>query len=380
MPDAYFVDVKAEVTDSWADAVTYQPSNIVYLVQDMTAGPCTIAFDISMADPLLTQDQFGPKRSEWRFRLEGTTIDQGIITKTAPIPNDRVQVGGSDYLWYLSQRIGPIDYTTFPGALAAANGVIYISNAGVDATDTIIEAIISLVNTYDSGIDTLTFAVQSGGGFGVPFTPFVILVGDTTTIMDFINNLAQQDASMGFEGFVNVDGAGVISLYLFSTRYQVPPSLYPTITNDQIVGVPTWANNGPASTVEVGWGIGHAISGQSIYVPSKNRFRRLDHVLDYGDEFKDQQVVDALVGAWGAFNRSPQHDFECTIYADSIPALILEHSGVVLNFTTNMFMPFHDIPGVDYRATSMNFQISNEGDNLVDLTLEQAYLDGAGEV
>lgn len=372
--DQYFVDVKAEVADSWADAVTYQPSNIVYLVQDMTAGPCTIAFDIAMSDPLLTQDQFGPKRSEWRFRLEGTTISQGIITKTLPIPNDRVQVGGSDYLWYLDQRIYPADYSTFPTALA---GTIYISGVG-EATDDIIKDLIDLTIAYDT--DTINLVVASGGGFGSPVAPFVIVPGDTSTILSQISNLAQQDDDIGFEGFINIDGAGVITLYIFATRYQVPPSLYPTITNDQIVGTPTWSNNGPTSTVEVGWGIGHVISSQSIYAPSKARFRRLEHSIDYGDQFKSQAMCDALVSSWGALNRSPQHDFECTIYADSIGALILEHSGVVLNFTTDLFMPFHNINGVDYRATQMNFQLSNEGDNLVDLTLEQAYLDGAGEV
>lgn len=372
--DQYFVDIRAEVTDDWSAAVTYQPSNIVYLVQDMTAGPCTIAFDIPMSDPNLSQDQFGPKRSEWRFRLEGTTINQGIITKTAPIPNDKVQVGGSDYLWYLDQRIFPADYTTFPTALS---GFIYISAPG-ETTDAIISELIDLTVSYD--VDTVYFSTISGGGFGTPTAPFVIVPGDTTSMLSQIANLAQQDANIGFEGFINVDGSGVINLYIFATRYQVPPSIYPTITNDQIVGTPTWANNGPTSTVEIGWGIGHAISSQSIYGPSKSRFRRLEHSFDYGDEFKSQAMCDALVASWGALNRSPQHDFEATIYADSIDGLILEHSGVVLNFTTDLFMPFHDIPGVDYRATQMNFQLSNEGDNLVDLTLQQAYLDGAGEV
>lgn len=378
--DQYFVDVKAEVTDGWADAVTYQPSNITYLVQDMTAGPCTIAFDILMSDPLLTQDQFGPKRSEWRFRQEGTTISQGIITKVAPIPNDKVQVGGSDYLWYLDQRIFPADYTTLEDALGGSvwdGGPIYISGPG-ETTDAIIEDIIGVINTYDT--DTVVITVVSGGGFGSPIAPFVIVPGDTTSILQQISNLAQQDADIGFEGFINVDGSGVITFYIFATRYQIPPSVYPTITNDMIVGTPTWANNGPASTVEIGWGIGHAISSQSIYGPSKSRFRRLEHSIDYGDEFKSQDMCDALVASWGALNRSPQHDFEVTIYADKIGALILEHSGVVLNFTTDLFMPFHNINGVDYRATQMNFQLSNEGDNLVDLTLEQAYLDGEGEV
>ena len=96
--------------------------------------------------------------------------------------------------------------------------------------------------------------------------------------------------------------------------------------------------------------------------------------------FKSQDMCDALVSSYGKLNRSPQHDFTCTISADVIPALLFEHAGVVLNFTTDHFMPFHNINGIDYRATSMNFQLSNEGDNLIDLTLQQAYLDGAGEV
>lgn len=382
MPVFYEVDVKAEVADAWSAAITYIPSNITYMVQDMSAGPCTVGFDISMADPLLTADQFGPKRSEWRLRYGGTTINQGIITKVEPIPNDRVQVAGADYLWYLTQRVFPADYQTLTTALTDSvwlGGPLYYSAPG-QSTDSIIQDILDLVNTFDP-TDTIDFGlIQSSGGFGSPLVPFTIIPGDTTSILDQINTLCQQDGSMGLEGYVSVDGAGVIKLYVYANRYQIPPSVYPTITKDQIIGVPVWANNGPLSTVEIGWGIGHAISAQSIYAPSKTRFRRLEHSVDYGDEFRSQDMCDALVGAWGALNRSPQHDFACAIYLDTIPALIFEHAGVVLNFTTDHFMPFHNINGVDYRATELNFTLSNEGDNICELTLAQAYLDGEGEV
>ena len=224
MPVFYYVDVKAEVADSWSSAVTYIPSNINYLVQDMSQGPCTVGFDISMADPNLTQDQFGPKRSEWRLRYGGTTINQGVITKVEPIPNDRVQIGGSDYLWYPTQRIFSADYTTIDSAFLTTP---YISAPGV-ATDQIIEDIIALMNGFDS--DTIIINVLSGGGFGVPLVPYTIIPTDTTTILDHINSIAAQDAAIGAEGFMSVDGAGVITLFIFSNRYQIPPSLYPTIT------------------------------------------------------------------------------------------------------------------------------------------------------
>src|ERR1700704_4091978 len=94
----FTVDIKPEFNASYGPTTwtyTYKPSNINYIMRHGADGPSTIGFDIPMDDPFLTRNQFGPWRSEFRFKKDDQIIMQGLITKVNPIPNDRVQVGGA---------------------------------------------------------------------------------------------------------------------------------------------------------------------------------------------------------------------------------------------------------------------------------------------
>lgn len=370
--------------DDWSSAIYYVPINLNYTIKQGSDDACAIAFDIAASDPNLTANQFGPTRSEFKLLRNGDLVMQGLITKVSPLVNDRVQVAGEDYLSYLGQRIFPYDYTTYQIACSGGppSQPFFVPAFGTPS-NTIIQNMIDAINaTLNTRV---VYGVSSVGTFE-GLTSYPILPGDTTFIKDHISDISQQDTQIGFEYYV--DNSAL--LWLYANRYNVPPSNYVTITPQMCVGEPQWDNNGPASTVEIGFGLGNAIAGQSVYAPSLARFGRVDNIQLYGDSARDQDRVNSLVGAWGRFDRSPQHDFTVTVYADLVipdnaegpafaGAFYKEHAGVVLGFAGNWFTPFHQIGDADgpyyYRGTTLNFNLSNEGDLLCEITCQQCYIE-----
>lgn len=392
MADVWTVDIRPEwnpnypsggaplTFDDWESKITYNPSNINYIMKQGSDDASSIAFDIPASDPNLTPNQFGPTRSDFRLSRNGNLILQGLINKVSPIVNDKVQVAGADYLSYLGQRVYPYDYTTYE--IAVSGTPPFYTPAFGRASNLIIQDIIDAINATPN--TRIVYGVNSNPDTDAfeGLTSYPILPGDTTYIKDHISDIAQQDTQIGFEYYCD----NIAIIQLFANRYNVPPSNYITITPQMCVGEPQWDNNGPASTVEIGFGLGNAISGQSVYAPSLARFGRVDNIQLYGDSARDQDRVNSLVGAWGRFNRSPQHDFTVTVYADLVLAnpdwvgrFYQERAGVVLGFSGNWFQPFHQIGNADgpyyYRGTTLNFNLSNEGDLLCEITCQQCYIE-----
>jgi hypothetical protein len=364
------VIIKAEITDDWSAGVEYLPSNIKYSVKHGSDDPCAIGFDISMSDPLLTADQFGPWRSEWQLLEDETTvINQGIITKTQPVANDRVQVSGEDYLTYLKKRIYPFDYTTFSDAAAGTPFVVGIGDAR--GTNGYVDQIIyDLISDVEALSNTLGITVASSGTFE-QLVSYTILPGDTTTIFDHLSTLAQQDGQLGFEYYVDINKI----LWIYADRYDPGPSRYLNLLDADIVSM-DWANNGVIASVEIGFGVYHEMSSQYVSSATMTRYRRLEDIQEFGDSYIQQAPIDALTAAWGKLNAFPQHEVTITVYPERIigPSdFILEHAGVVLNLDVDFFEPFHNIGGFMYRANQMDFTLSNEGDDIVEIELEQAY-------
>jgi hypothetical protein len=392
---AWTVQIKPEIdaaygTNTWP-GVTYQPSNIQLIKRSQLQDTSTLAFTIPLSDPNLTRDQFGPWRSDVRLiGPDGNNAFQGIITKTQLSGQSQVlHVSAEDYSCYLKRRMYPFGYahTSYTGTPFTPQSYGPPGNDKTSAAA--IEALIGQMNFDTVAVvgSTLaaerTYSVTRHGSFVVN-PDYTITPGDTTSIFDHISQIGQQDGSVGFDYHIDENKA----IHVYSGYYQVAPSIYTTIMGTDIIDL-QWANNGPANTYEIGFGYGHGLSGISADPATEQRFGYMVAASDYGDSYTTQGMIDNRAAARGRLNRYPQHDATLTMYLDNITPLapstavfLHEYAGALLTLDASCFTaftPFHTIlaANVNYRATEIQMTISNEGDTVVQLTLEQAYITDA---
>jgi hypothetical protein len=389
---AWTVQIKPEIDatygyNDWAHAATFSPVNINYNIRSNLADTSTVAFTIALSDNSLSTDLFGPWRSDFRLYNSGDLVLAGIVTKTQlQMTTQQLQVAGEDYSCYLRKRIYPYIYndgSDFGGAGLVFDPTDYTPDGTSAAC---IEAIVAKMNAETvtavgaTRAAERTFSVTRHGTF-LALLGYTISPADDATIFDHIQQIGQQDGQIGYDWHIDETKA----IHLYAGYYQTPPSLYANIMGTDIIDF-EWANNGPLGTREIGFGYGRDVWHTFNNASCQNRFGLLVNSRDFGNNIYLQDPVNGRTNSYGQIDGFPQHDCTVTVRADHVvplvggaPGFYREKAGCVITLDQtafNAFRPFHTIPSasVDYRATELQFNVSNSGENTCTMVMEQIYI------
>jgi hypothetical protein len=344
--------------------------------------------------PTVEGPDFGPKRTDYRI---GVSQDNGVnweavhagFCSTVTLENDvsQVRVTGVDWLDWLNQ---PVKWGAYlqpdMGSWTQADYIMWWP-FGTPQTDVITDLIGHL-----NGADlTLSPSFNGAGWAGALMPePIILILGDTTTILDKVKDIGALQDPYGFEFWVEEDK----TIQLWATRVVTEAMAYsagivtsyfaPSLEN--IVSV-NWTNNGPKAATTIGMpSTFPAIRGFSTYANSVLTYRdwwTIEQLnINSLDIHKYQALTNAATGSLGQLNRGPHKTLNLTIQPEIASTLEEPYDdllkwhrcrlGDVISFDSeDWFMPYWRLEGL-FRVRGQELvQSSASGDWVCNLELEQ---------
>lgn len=257
--------------------------------------PSTLTCELALSNPELTADLIGPKATDFRLYRDAVPfLDGELRSVNLNGERDTLVCNHEDYMKYLDERIYPFEYPfTFgdwPKIWTAA-----------DLT-TIVEDIMDAMMAADVNVPPYVYGNSPTG----QNTNYQIDAGDTTTVLQHITTLAEQEP--GFDFRVRRDGNDV-RLTLVAPKFDDESIVY-TITKEigQIGDGFDWTNDGPEATWTLGLGAGtnnQSRAAISTFLASRQAYRRRDSSVNFG-EIRDMAMLERLTAAEGYKQRFPQ--------------------------------------------------------------------------
>lgn len=372
MADEWYVlhrDESDTVTDE------FKPLNLTFSLRHKEAGDVT--YDVPLSVPRMRWAYAGPKRTVyevWNTGYPDRPITSGIHSFINTKRGEEVlHVAGKTWLWYLQNRHYPFDPLD-PNAFLAGNaaddqGIAYqqFGEATVilqELWDIIMDGSLAHSNRWGMTLQYIPLGIETG---------FRVELADTQSLFDMMNTLSEIEP--GFTFYDNVAREIVV----------VEGELYPEIARtDPVYSIHTFdrntpptdlidiefENNGPEMTHILGLGSGTAtrIGRAYGYEQSQAQFGRWDGVKEFGSTISEDMLV---AQTQRAFSKGlyPQHDLPLTVKADHIPDFWTLFSPGWSIWINEDFESNH-VHGASM-IKEMSARISNQGDALVDLSLEE---------
>jgi hypothetical protein len=350
----------------------FRPMNTTFTKRHKDSGD--ISYDISLSERTMRWAIVGPKRTRfelWNSDYGELPIMSGIHSYINTKRGEEVlHVQGKSWLWYLQNRhypfdgLNPNDYLA--GTAANDQGLAYQQFAEPEQIINELWTVIFSRPNSDFGMSLFTIPL----GYEVPFR---VELADTRTMFDFLTELSEIEP--GFDFFDTPDRVVSMSaddIYLDTAR--LDPSFCAWVFDrykppTDIVEI-EFENNGPEGTHIMGLGAGTSarIVRSYGYDQSQEQFGRWDMTAEFPDTLTESRLV-GLTQAYFSKGLYPLHNIPMRVKPDNIPNFwtrIVPGQAIWIkeNFESN------HADGASV-ITEMQATIDNQGDAVVDLTLEE---------
>lgn len=390
MPDG----LDGDITDDGADELLEEiyPENLHFRLQLGTLGPGTVDYEVSRGakdvdgDPAVTEDFVGPMRTD--FVLKRSDLIEPIMagmhttvagTDEQATPLDVVKVTGADWLEYLDRRRWPYDaalsYVDWPDGFRFRVAAAEIGQLVKDILETVRDVSTNYPAAPDAGHPSYSLAYTVDADDTGHTTNYEIVQFESSSILDLITTLATAGRDRG--GFDLQATWDKVYRIIYpeigdpdSPVFTIEVDVVSHLANAQAVG---FTNTGPAATHLLGVGAGTSTRQGGVnrhFRHSSATFRRLDDVADFA-EVKNLDALEDLTGSQLALGSNPVHEIPIRVDPATITDFwLLCKPGVYV--AVNYDLGFHTINSVQ-RVTAMDCNVSTEGDESVDLELNQYY-------
>lgn len=353
---------------------TWQPIDLSFTKN--LNGPGDITGGFGRSDETLTQNIFGPYRSDWYLYHDATQLASGPMTEANWSSNNEglITFAGKTWEHLLDRRLWFFDPEERMNNPSLSQ---YIYRSGI-ASPADQKAV--LRNLHLIVQDLLDNTFEHGGAIDPEYTvegtvptqmTYEIYPFDTSTILQHIQTIAEQDEGFDFEV---VMGAGWYDL-----RVPVYHPIKDTGTiqfnfdRSNILAIDSFSNKGPLGTRNyvIGEGIPSNNWGYiSQYVPSMDRFRTLENVVRFG-KVKDLDALQRLATSEGVRTKEPQLELKVTVNPDAFPNFWTKiDTGIRISMDYDW--GFHHLDS-DWRVLGYDLNVNAQGDPVVSFDVVKIY-------
>lgn len=377
---------------------TFAPENLSFNqrindISDINYEISRTALDIS-GDPvwplILSQTSvagqgIGEYRSGYRLRRDEQIIQEGLITsRGGNWGDDHMAIGGKQYAHYLERRMFPFDprpdhVNDWLIATGNDSGVTYMVSAADPAT--ILMDIFNLMFPMLYSMPMAYFLVYTGYT-----TDYQLSLGDTTTLKDIIDGLAQQepgfDWEMGNDGFfqnyapkkygtpggIVADPSSVIWTF-DDTDWD---GINDTITCPNGCTGISFVSTGPGGTRILGLGAGLSTQiGKGIgYENAQQQFWLLEDSRQYGN-ITGRAQINSLTQSDLSLDVNPIHEISVDLNPNAMDNFWTTfYAGLAIYLKCHLGWHTIDSP---HQIMEMACTVSNQGDEHVTLKTNQIY-------
>lgn len=351
-----------------------EPS-LIYKLSDVGESSLSIALD----NPFLSADLFAPRRTDYIVKLStnnGSTFSELQGGICAPVGlkthDDRVRLKGLDWLCWLQQPFW-LDGYADPDSTAINDIIKYWVG---ETQQTIISDV--LAGMYDGTSETLELTASYGGtGWLESVDSQMILLGDTTNVLDFIRSVGQLVEPYGFDFWCDYDK--LIRFYAprrVTVENAVPIALFQPSGVNGLIEI-DWENTGPIATASVGMPTA-AMRKYYSYTPSRLQFRKWLEILPFNEYVRSDFTAQQATNDTGGLHSNPQKKNTITILPDLMDPFdetvgFYNHCGsVVYVDSEDAFYPYHRVDA-PYIVTEQEITMSEGGEWNCQMTLDQIY-------
>jgi len=351
----------------------FKPLNCSFTKRYQDCGD--IAYDLPLSYPRMRWSIVGPKRTSfelWNDAYPDRPIISGIHSYiNTKRGSELLHIQGKTWLWYFQNRHYPFNPQSpnafLAGSAANDQGLAYQEFG--DPTD-ILQDIWTEIKTRPNG-NKWGITIQ-----GIPTgisTGYRVELGDTKSLFDMFQDLSQVEP-----GFIFYDNVArevvIVSPHLYNDNALDGPAtnIYSFDRNTPPV---KWTdiefeNNGPIGTHILGLGSGTSsrIGRAYGYGQSEEIFGRWDMTVDFSETMSTNKLV---AQTQRAFSKGlyPQRNVPLTVRPEDIPGFwVLFEPGwsvwIHEDFESNKAEGAYEI-------MEMAAHLTNEGDSLVDLTVNE---------
>lgn len=357
------------------------PAGLRWTYQIGAMGPGKCQWTLAESDPGVSQDAFGPKRTDFCLWEGATQLIAGPIWNVRmPFASEVVDVVGVDWLQWLDQPpLGLWDYdTSIDGLITSGIAGDFVLSFPLGSTvQDIIEALLAPLSANPVE-QIILLPSYSGSTFSQELSGFLAR-SSSQTVLSLLQEIAQMGSPYGFDFWADPDG----TLNMVGPRRTNPSSVSPVFSFDESnILDGEFTNDGPAAT-EVLFKeglINTARYWHKEHQPSIDQYRRWGTVamVDGGDTSSFQ-----IGGLDEGDYKAQAAQYRLLFPQRRVPLTIApEHSG--FGFTNRVMEAveidweraggYHRIDSF-WWITSQTYYISDEGEMagewLCDLTLDQ---------
>lgn len=312
---------------------------------------------VPLSHPNLVRDQFAPKLTDYRLGITSDLVNwytiQGGICGPVGLKTgiQSVAVVGYDYLYYLNQPY-PFDYASAYSSLSATDLIKYWVTTN---QQTVIAALVAA--------SPLSFTTSFSGTGWTEVMNYMIMYGDTVTLLDHVRAIGEMNQPKGFEFWCDYDR--LIRFYAprrnNASSTPIASFLYVTGSNG-LIDI-DWTNQGPKATKTVGLSNGLK-RGFSEYTPSTAAYREWLELVQLRENLYKQTEIDAATDSIGTLDRFPQKTIKITVKPDEVDPLdetawFYNHCGKVIHVDSeDYFLPYHRIDTLAI-ITNQDFKLNN---------------------
>lgn len=340
--------------------------------------------------PRSTPNGFGPKRSDWEIWRGNKLISAGVLTSVnLNKDRDTILLAGSDWIWYLKQRIYPFDPEEYVAGGWDQWPKQWPETNADDPIDTgiIVQALIDSITKDPVTNGTIQGARQIVGKIPTlgQYTKYSILPGDTRTIFDHIQGLSTSHAGFEFDVLPaslefkvwnpRRDSSYGYPIWQFlvgdpSTLSQTDLEMWGQIIEFD------WTNEGPDGTYLIGLATkDHRVGRVWTDPETLVKFSRLDLLYDYGELTNLDSILDRLQDQQDLY---PQKKLSLSLLNPEFMPLSFYSGGYPRGLlgmrirVTHDFVPYHKVDAY-FRINSIRWTVDQSTNEQVDLGLEMLY-------
>jgi hypothetical protein len=300
---------------------TWKPMDLELNITQDETGSIQGAF--GRADPTVRRNFFGPYRNDWFLFRDNVRLASGPITQAAWSDDQEGIITFAGKTWHelLDKRIWYFDPEE-PDYPTLISNFIYRSGVAAPADHKAIARPLHLI------VRDLLDNVEAHGNANDPTysisgtTPnatmeYEIYPFDTTSILQHIKTISEQDIGFNFD--IDWNGNGALKFRIFAPMKDDGRITY-ALDRDNISGL-SFTNDGPIGTRNYVIGDGQPGTNWGIideYVPSSDRFRTIESVTRFG-RVKDKIALQRLANSEQARTKEPLLTVNLSVYPDAIP-------------------------------------------------------------
>lgn len=359
---------------------TWKPLDIDLQITQNEAGSVTGAF--ARSDPTVKRNFFGPYRNDWFFYRDSRLLASGPMTQAGWDDSEEgiITFAGKTWEHLLEKRIWYFDAAE-PDFETLISNFIYRSGVFPPADkkpilrnlDKIVRDLLDNVEDNGNSSDP-TYTIS--GSSGSEKMTYEIFPFDTTSILQHIKTISEQDEGFDFE--IDYRSAYNLTFRIFHPIKEVGGITYhldrTNVTSMQ------FANDGPIGTRNYVIGDGQPGTNWGLideYIPSSERFRTIETVTRFG-RIKDRDALQKLSDSEAGRTKEPVLSVNLTVYPDTIPNFWAKlDTGIKI--TIDYDFGFHNLNSdpddaggfTFWRVKGYNLKVNRQGDPVVSFNLHR---------